>query len=295
MRIYYANDTWFHAGTDAINTAIYHILRNQGHEIIGSCQRPNGPDPELLKKCDALVVNGEGTFRDEAKMWEPGRQQRLISGMAHAKILGMRVHFINALWCNMQSSWGWMFSALDQVAVREIASQREMSATQGVNPEIFPDMSYYCPIINDEPLFSAKGKILVGTIYPYNFRDSLAENHPIFTKYEKLPITPYNAPTARMLPAWSQIIRTLSGADLYITGQHHGIYAAIKAKVPFVYCRCNTHKVTGLFEWAGVDIPEVRCARDIKPAIEWAFANRGIYDRLFDFVESRPAWQGIAS
>jgi hypothetical protein len=63
--------------------------------------------------------------------------------------------------------------------------------------------------------------------------------------------------------------------------------------VPFVFCKVNTHKVEGLFKWAGVNIPTVRQAPDILDCLAWAVENREEYQRLFDFLDRANPWPGI--
>jgi len=290
MKIYYANDTQFHEGSVAVSDAIYATLRKQGHTIYAKCVRPNGPNYEILSECDALVVNGEGTFRDEQRQWEPGRQKRLMDGMVKAKEMGLKVHFMNATWCNMTSDWSHALGIADEVAVREPISAREMMETQGIEPDIYLDMSYYAKIEDVPKAYDADNEIILGRLYPHNFPDQLTEEFEVFNPWKKyyLPIL-----DPGLGYKWSTIVQTLRKAKLYITGQHHGVYAACKARTPFVYCKCNTHKVDGLFEWAGVNIPTVNSARDVVVAVEWALANRLVYDKLFDFMEERVEWPGV--
>lgn len=302
MKVYYANSTQFHAGSIAVDEAIFHKLRGQGHTIADDSisYKPHGPDISKLRECDALVVNGEGTFRDEIEGpgHEPGRIERLMNGMAAAKVMGKKVHFINATWCNMVNDWSRILSALDEVAVREPLSAREMIETQSIAPDIYLDQSYYAPLPHRETAFDASGKIVIGTLYPHNFPDRLTESHSVFDRWRDayLPILAPNALEAwgiEWKADWSTVVRTLMRADLYITGQHHGVYAACLAQVPFVYCKVNTHKVQGLFEWADVMIPTVQSARDVHRCVEWARSNPHVYERLFEFMEGRPEWPGL--
>jgi hypothetical protein len=290
MKIYYANDTLFHAGSVAVTESLVRRLTDQGHTVIGRCLRPDGPDAQGLRACDALVVNGEGTFRDETRAWEPGRIQRLMLGMRDAKALGKRVHFINATWCNMLPGWGDILASLDEVAVRETLSAAEMERVQGVRPKVYLDASYYAPVL-PYAIGSFKDRVVVGKLYPHNFRDALTEAHRCFDQWpDRLPILdPGRGAT------WAEIIRAVTGARLYITGQHHGVYAACVARVPFVYCKCNTHKVEGLFDWAGVDIPTVRNAADVPICVEWALDHPEVYRQLFEFMATRPQWPGIVA
>lgn len=289
MRVYYANRTNFHEGSVAIDQAIWTQLKSQGHEIWAICDRPNGPEPHALKECDALVVNGEGTFRDELRAWEPGRIDRLMNGMLLAKEWGKRVHFINTVWCNMHNDWSHVLRELDEVAVREVISRDEMAATQGITPAVYLDASYYADV-RSESVFDYRKEIVLGKIYPHNFPDKLTAGHPIFDPYRK-NLLPIQDPGWGY--TWSTIVSSLRSAGLYITGQHHGVYAACVAKVPFVYCKVNTHKVEGLFKWAGVGIPTVRTARDVHHCVRWAFEHPDEYEKLFAFMDSVPRWPGL--
>jgi len=289
MNVYYANDTQFHAGTVAITESIIGQLEAQGHTVVGRCVRPDGPDVEGLKRCDVLVVNGEGAFRDERRQWEPGRQQRLADGMRRALGMGKPVHLINALWANMERGWGDLLASLDEVAVREPASADEMERVQGVRPRVYLDAAYYAPMGEYRTHSGFRDKVVVGKLYPHNFPDALTEAHPYFERWpSRLPILE----PGRGL-RWEEIVARLRGARLYITGQHHGVYAACMAQVPFVYCRVNTHKVQGLFDWADVDIPTVRTLGDVPLCVMWALDHPETYRRLFEFMATRERWPGL--
>jgi hypothetical protein len=288
VKVYYANDTKFHAGSDAVSEAILKRLTDQGHEIIGRCYRPYGPETNVMLQADALVVNGEGTFRDEKRAWEPGRIAALMDGMRRAKDAGLRVHFINATWCNMQPHWKSILEQCDELAVQEVISAREMQQTMGLSPSVYLDASYYA---NDvaRPVSNMQGQVVMGKLYPHNFSDHLSEFAPCFPRTPYLPILPEGKGFR-----WAEIVSTLRGASLYITGQHHGVYAAAKARVPFVPCKCNTHKVEGLLEWAGAeDIPIVRRLEDVEHCIAWAMQNTHRYEELYSWMDEQPWWPGI--
>jgi len=299
VKVHYANDTQFHAGSVAVSVAITNRLREQGHKIVGITRRPQAPDTEALEACDALVVNGEGTFRDEHRQWEPGRIAGLMYAMEEAKALGKRVHLVNATWFNMLPHWGRILSTLDEVAVREPLSAREMAETTGVHPAIYLDASYYAPVDYATWAFAVpqlRGKIVMGHLYPHNFPDLLTEDHPAFAEYRAnyLPMIPFDAASQpEPLRVWPEFVVGLEGAALYITGQHHGVYAACKARTPFVACKCNTWKVEGLFEWADVDIPIVRNADDVPYCIEWALSKPPEFEKLWRFMETCPQWPGV--
>jgi hypothetical protein len=55
------------------------------------------------------------------------------------------------------------------------------------------------------------------------------------------------------------------------------------------------HKIEGLFEWAGVDIPIATDLPELLDAIRWAKTHPDVFERLFDWMERQPAWAGLNS
>lgn len=280
MNIYLVNDCFqwtasiYHYGSKAIIDSLKHRLTAMGHTITAICKRPDGPIEEEIKKCDAVVVNGEGTFRDEKKNWEPGRIDRLLKGMQLAKNMDKKVYLINTVWCQM-SDHSDILKRLDGVSVRELSSFKEMKKI-GITPEIHIDESYFS-ILTDE-VGDYKDKMVVGEIYKRNTTDSITKDN---FNYPKLSLLNHS---------WSYVVNSLRKARIYITGQHHGVYAACKAKCLFVPVRVNTHKITGLFQWAKVNIPIATNIKEIQAGIKWAQQNPREYQKLFSWMEKQQAW-----
>jgi len=297
MKICYANDTRFHCGSNAITEQITGMLRGQGHEIAYVIQRPWGSDvqpvhylPDVLKlaECDALVMNGEGTFREQAMDWEPGRLNGLRRTLWLAKELGLKVYLVNTVWYKMCADWGPLLRSLDGVAVREPASQREMYETTGVMPDMYPDAAYYAPIDENAEALNFRGKIVGGWVGPQNMDDQMGIGHPALRRFPYFALG-IGSPDQ----TWSSVVKSLRSASLYITGQHHGVYAATKAGVPFVALNVNTHKITGLFDWADVEIPVVRQASEIEAAMSWAVTHLTQFAKLKAFLDTHEPWPGI--
>lgn len=284
MKVYFVNDTssW-HFGSAAAVQSLKATLVKQGHEIMYNCLRLERPDDRSVEDVDVVVVNGEGTFRDEAKNYEPGRIQQLRDFMTRALWLGKKTYLVNAVWCRMIPGWWDLLKKLDGVAVREPASALEMEKTTGVKPEVYVDAAYFLPL---EPRLRLPHKgIGVGEVYSQNTTDGLTTPKLLET---------FGAVSVSLLRnTWEDVVHGLWSCDVYITGQHHGVLAACKARCPFVPVRVNTHKVTGLFEWAGVDIPIATNLKEIRDGVDWAEKHKDVFEKLFDFMEGQKPWPGI--
>jgi hypothetical protein len=71
------------------------------------------------------------------------------------------------------------------------------------------------------------------------------------------------------------------------------VYAACRARTPFVIFKLYNHKISGLFQWAGVDIPIARNRWELAYAIRWARRHREVYETFFAWMERQPSWPGI--
>jgi hypothetical protein len=288
MNIYIVNDTSsFHAGSKAAMDSLRGKIHSAGHEIIGSCPRLEEPDVDLLIECDALIVNGEGTMRDEEKNWETGRIEILMNFLLRAKLMKKKSYLINTVWCNMSSGWADTLKRLDQVTVREPSSRDEMMKS-GITPEVFLGLSYSCPIEGYRGI-DFTGQTVIGSFYPKNTPDRVDHTHPLFKGMPRLGLG--GSIDNYEIADWSVVINSLSTANFYITGQHHGVYAACKARTPFVAIRVNTHKLTGLLRWAESDIPIAENGSQVKEIMDWAMTHKDSYERLFDWMEKQPSWE----
>lgn len=84
---------------------------------------------------------------------------------------------------------------------------------------------------------------------------------------------------------WIELVDSLKTASLLITGRHHAVYAACKARLPFAAIDGNSHKIRGLVRTSGVNIPVARTLDELRDVVSWAEANRTVYDQLFDWME----------
>lgn len=295
MKVYIANDTSrYHAGSWAAMASLRQKLIAKGHDIICSTLRPHGPDLNAIHECDAIIVNGEGALNNERTSWHKGRASSLLEGLKLAKQLGKKAYLINCVWQKMNPGWRDVLKSLDGLWVREICSQKEMEKTQGVNPQMYLDLSYTYKVDESKGSDKFLGKDVVGTFYPRNMHrfDAFDHTHPMFAGMPRLNLGG-EAERLDSVADWSYIVSSLRNANIYITGQHHGVYAAAKARIPFAIFKVNTHKLEGLLKWAGVNIPIAKSRKQLEKAIEWAKTHKDVYEQLFDWMEQQPVWSGI--
>lgn len=296
MKVYIANDTSnFHAGTSAAMKYLKQNLMSGGHEIICTTERPLGPDYEAIKKCDAIIVNGEGAMGCEETSWHCGRATSLLKGLEEAKRLGKKAYLINSVWYKMKPVWTDLLKSLDGIWVREISSQSEMEKGQGVKPEMCLDLSYFSELEQSNGADEFLNKDVVGVFYSRNMPrfGAFDYSHKMFKGMKYLGLSGHAEGNGKLIISWTYIVNSLKMANLYVTGQHHGIYAACCARIPFAMFKVNTHKIEGLFKWAGVDIPIAKTRRQLEKVIKWARTHREIFERLFDWMEKQPEWPGI--
>lgn len=294
MKVYLANDTsLYHGGSAAVVASLSQKLKAQGHEIFQTTLRPLLPEHRAIEACDMMIVNGEGAMAQEKRSWHKGRAAGLLNGLAYAKELGKRAYLINSVWYRMEPGWADILRTLDGVWVREVSSQREMEEVQGYRPEVYVDLSYSCAVDESSPCADLRGKEVVGYFYQRNMpRFGRFDHH--HRMFKGMPQLSLGGQAERKLEVtdWSYLVNSLRGVALYVTGQHHGVYAASRARVPFALFRVNTHKLSGLFTWAGVDIPIAGTRGELLKAMEWARSNREAFERFFDWMALQPAWCG---
>jgi hypothetical protein len=295
VKVYIVNDTsCYHAGSSAVIAALRHKLAVQGHTVIHTTPRRVEPERTWIEKCDALVVNGEGATQEEAKGWGNGRATKIMESLRLAKDLGKKAYLVNSVWYRMDPRWGDVLRSLDGLWVREPISQREMENEQGVRPDVFLDLSYSCPIRPVAGSIRFAGRDVIGTIYRRNMSKEghFCRFNRCFWRMKHLGLGGTSENKAR--PAdWSYVVNSLAHANVYATGQHHGVYAACRARVPFAFFKVYNHKIKGLFEWAGVDIPIATDVRGLMDGIGWAKAHPNVFERLFDWMDRQPAWPGL--
>lgn len=253
-------------------------ITDAGHDIVNRIPRFNYPLPEQIKSCDMMIVNGEGSMRGEIDGIETVRHRRTRLAMDRAIRMGKRVCLVNTVWHRQSDKWGNVLKECESISVREVYSAEEMERQFGIFPEIHPDESWFYPIAKpDSKHLETVNRVVVGCINMANMKDYRNENDPLFSDNPKVPLSNNS---------WDDVVNALGSARWYITGQHHGVYAACKARCPFVVCKTATHKVPGLFKMAGLSFPILETTHEaamITPNAEDCL-------KLSDFLDTLTPW-----
>jgi len=293
MKIHIGNDTSaFHAGSKAVIEALKYLINADSHDVT-STPRPAPCSDKEIENCDLLIINGEGAMQEEQIGWDNMRARKLMINLCYAKLCGKQAYLVNSVWNNMDNVWGGVLSKLDGVFVREPESQRQMKESTGFLPQVYPDLSYSCPISHVEHFTDYNNEIVIGDIYRRNTpkRRRFDHTHRSFKKMPHLSLGGTSVGTES--GDWSTIIHSLRTAKIYVTGQHHGVYAACKARTPFVTSKLYNRKIESLLEWGGINLPIPQSQKEILKAIKWTYNNRDIFERFFDWLEKQPKWPGL--
>lgn len=292
MRVYLVNDTTsFHAGSAAATHVLRSKIEAAGHTIVKTAYRPEGPDLDF-EDFDCMVVNGEGFMRNETK-WDVKRIASVYSGLVNAQEMGKQTHLVNSVWWRMGPRWRPVLQNMTSISVREPLSMQEMERDSGRKPDVHLDLSYYAPV----PPMQSFAKYLidagiVGDFYPGNTPDKVAFHDKIFEGMFYLGLGGgAGAAMPYYTQSWEYVVDRLREAKLYATGQHHGVYAACRARCPFAVMRVNTHKLEGLFKWARAIIPIAETRQQMIEAMEYAKIFTGAFEQLFDFMEQQQPWE----
>lgn len=264
-RVYFMNDTTEgHSGSQAAMRSLVSELKHCkiiGHHKVGT----NTIDLDQFEAADWIVVNGEGTIHHHAPMGE-----FLLSCLARAQDAGKKTALVNCVYQQPTNNYPGVLENLDLLTVREALSY-SCAAAHGGKPEIRLD--------------SAADRRMMGRGIPIPGLDEIAygATHPAAPTHGAIKHTNFG-----LAASFDDIVATLRNVEVYVTGQHHGIYAAALARCSFVALEGNSHKISGLIEWSKCPIPVIQTAdADIDAAIEWARNNRPIYDRFFDWFSQQ--------
>ena len=178
---------------------------------------------------DELIVNGEGTMHHNQRS-----AIRFLEALKSAQKFGLKTRLINTVWQEMLYDYDDVLQNCDEVIVREVNSFEEMQK-HGVNASIMPDMSYMIdvPYQKYEHVTAYEGQY-----WKKKFKQH--KDWPVIDIFNQ---------------DWNEIVNRLRHADLLITGRHHEMYAACKAKCRFLVVPGNTWKNEGLLKSANINIP----------------------------------------
>ncbi|MFM7333180.1 MAG: hypothetical protein ACKO1H_02005 [Tabrizicola sp.] len=272
MRLFLVNDTGGsrHFGCKAVMRSLRHVLAEIPEiEIVGiHTVKERQLNEADFAAAEVVFVNGEGTIHHDGP-----RSLFLMGVIARARREGKRVVLANALFQMHAYADQRILEGLALLAVREPRSAAYARAYGGT-PLVLLDSAA-------DPRFTGGGEALAltsGTVIGGENADGPLPD--AFAGLEGQRLTMFSAPMPDM-------IATLRQAQVYVTGQHHGVYAAALAGCPFVAVPSNSHKIEGFIEWTGLPIPICTRKRDLEGAIAFVKRNPAIFRDLTDFMAAQ--------
>ncbi len=253
----------YHCGSAAAFQAISQACRHAGR-LVGDAE-----------DFDILVVNGEGSMHHDS----PSCLKKLAEVESAAKA-GKRVFLINTVWqCNSQGS-AEILRHCEQVVVREVLSKAEL-ARLDLPCEVAIDQSYFLPIDPSGLAVDFEKRAVLTDFYSNDLKTFAR----ITTQWTR------SVPYIQMHEwEWSRLVRSLRTASVLLTGRHHAVYAACRARVPFLALKGNTHKIEGFIATSGVDVPVFESYPDLLAAYRRRAWRNYDYDALFDWAEEQQPW-----
>lgn len=267
-KIYYLNDcTDCHVGSLYVTLGFKKAL--EMYDVYG-IKTPPIPRRTYIKseleKCDTVIVNGEGVIHHTATYTNGGTE--LLTQIDSFQKMGKVVLLMNCVFQSVDPKWANVLSRCKYITVREPWSKQHLMAI-GVKTDI--DVCLDMTAYHDYDVVQSKTKgIAVGNVHP-EFK-GYREFYPLKEKFDNLSM-----PKNKFMP----YLRSLSTYKVFITGQHHGMYACIFAKTPFIVYPSNTYKIESFLDWTGADINVHYDFNDIMGKIHECETS-GSYDYIFN-------------
>jgi hypothetical protein len=255
----------YHAGSAAVTQTLLATLRRQGVVV------PDGED------YDALVVNGEGSMHHGSNSF-----RRKMEALRQAQSEGRRTWLVNSLWQDNPPDYDDVLRRLDGICVRGEVSRRDLLERHGIVAPAYLDFSYFAPVAPASGQGRAGG-VVISDIYATDLGGFVWPSAEHFQDMGRIDLRGLE---------WSELVDQLGRAAVFVTGRHHGMYAACRARTPFVNFPTNSHKFEDLLQTAGFTVPVCRAFRDVARAVAWAANHSADYDRLFDWMEAQTGWPG---
>lgn len=277
MKVYLLNDTsTVHAGSLQVMKTFEQKLKH--HDIIG--RYPVGPSrgshivsDDILKQCDAVVINCEGTIHHNS---QNGRE--LLQAARQAKHMGKKVYLLNAVYQDMDDTYNDIIAQADHVCAREPRSHANLLSINP-NAKLMPDFCIALDVkVNDKKPINVNSPI----IYKSKCHFQAPYKH-VFDDFDVPMVS-----VART--SFQHIVEQYNSADLILTGQHHGVYACAVARTPFVPTSGNTHKIESLIQWSGIPIRVCKNSTQVKEDMLKIINDleyRKSFELFFDFISDQ--------
>ena len=222
------------------------------------------------EEAELIIINGEGTMHHDRPL-----ARQYLEILRQAKRQGKRTALVNTVWQSMTLDDELVDVLKDTyISVREVLSQQELQKYE-INSDIHLDLSYFVDVPEIHRLQYPREYVVGKFFSQSDYRPKGINTVDIFKQ------------------DWDTIVNILRGTDWFITGRHHELYAACKARCPFSTLAGNTWKNQGLFVTAGVEIkvadPHIR-HENIPRFVDYCKEMKGEYLKLFNWMERQPLW-----
>lgn len=254
-----------HAGCAAVANALHRALSDVGSVVA------EGDD------FDVLIVNGEGSMHHDS----PNCMSKMRE-IEFAQELGKATFLVNTVWQQNGNFHDRILRNLDSLWVRGPRSAADLHHRHSIQAKYAIDLSYYAKVEDVAPTVDFGQAPLITDFWNEDFRAFVRPTTGMYRNHIYLDLAKFD---------WSTLISSLRTASYVITGRHHGMYAACKARVPFIPIAANTHKFEDLLEAGPAAIPICRTRTEVEAAKGWLLRNRSEYDRLFDWMDKQPPWR----
>ena len=269
MKAYLINDTdnGTHAGCAAVMRSLRAALAAvPGLDLSGNLKSGSfALEDAAWEEADVIFINGEGSIHHSSE-----RALFLLTIIEEAKKAGKKVLLVNALFQQYECPQPDILADLALLSVREPRSFA-FSRRFGGEPLLLLDSAA-------DPAFLDDGKAIPlnhGTVIGGSHRHGLIDE-------------PFEGVRGHILTladaSFPDLVATLRGAEIYLTAQHHGVYAAALAGCPFVVTPSNSHKIESFIEWTGLPIPICLAKHELGPAMGYAKRNKTMFAELQGFL-----------
>ncbi len=224
---------------------------------------------------DILIVNGEGSMHHSANNFY--RKMNLLG-----QAIGRRkpAYLINSVWQDNNVAYSEVIARqTTQVILRENASQQDFNVHLKAPTAVRLDVSYWAAVDELAEFSDYEQNVVVSDFYSHEFGNFVRLTEGFLSRYRYFEMKNLG---------WSSIVKSLRTASLLVTGRHHAVFAACRAKTPFVALKGNTHKIEGFIQMSGLPIPVCDNPLQLLDAIKWAQQNTAVYEEFFAWMETQP-------
>ena len=254
----------YHCGSWAAIESIRQNCLRSGYRLAGR-----------YEPFDILVVNGEGSMHGSRS----ARRNVFVKKMEvlkRATDAGIPAYLVNTVWQNNVSTYDAVLRKLSGIQVREAESQNDLLKAHGVPSVVKIDASFFLPV--EQPQAAERSARIVLTDFFMN-EGGTFETHAL-----DLGDTEF---VSMKQISWPGFVAKLAKSRLLVTGRHHAVFAACKARTPFIVLKGNNHKVTGLLETAGVKLPVAQRLEEIPALVAEAGKYQAAFEALFDWMHAQ--------